>query len=162
MLAHLKTFCSFKALYQNSLRQDSWPWRTSLCALLPVGLLLPLSSGERQAFIHFSYWKIRRVHCFFDNLDILHLLNTKAILFYIPRWLWKNWEAGKVSVIISHQILETNLSHVLFHFFRLLPWRWISTWGSSRRGRSGWRRSWSLITFTAILGPMNMFAFVVL
>ena len=79
-----------------------------------MGLLLPLPSGERQASIHFSYWKIRRVHCFFYNLDILHLLNTKAILFYIPRWLWKNWEAGKVSLIISQQILETNLSHVLF------------------------------------------------
>ena len=28
-----------------------------------------------------------------------------------------------------------------FTSFRLQPWRWISTWGSSRRGRSGWRRS---------------------
>ena len=23
----------------------------------------------------------------------------QAILFYIPRWLWKNWEAGKVSAL---------------------------------------------------------------
>jgi hypothetical protein len=27
----------------------------------------------------------------------------QALLFYIPRWLWKNWEAGKVrgSIIIT-------------------------------------------------------------
>ena len=23
----------------------------------------------------------------------------QAILFYVPRWLWKNWEAGKVSAL---------------------------------------------------------------
>ena len=23
----------------------------------------------------------------------------QAILFYIPRWLWKNWEAGKISAL---------------------------------------------------------------
>ena len=26
-------------------------------------------------------------------------LSFQAILFYIPRWLWKNWEAGKVSAL---------------------------------------------------------------
>ena len=25
--------------------------------------------------------------------------SLQAILFYIPRWLWKNWEAGKVSAL---------------------------------------------------------------
>ena len=29
---------------------------------------------------------------------ILHS-TFQAILFYIPRWLWKNWEAGKVSAL---------------------------------------------------------------
>ena len=24
----------------------------------------------------------------------------QAILFYIPRWLWKNWEAGKIQALI--------------------------------------------------------------
>ena len=23
----------------------------------------------------------------------------QAILFYIPRWLWKNWEAGKIQAL---------------------------------------------------------------
>ncbi len=23
----------------------------------------------------------------------------QAILFYVPRWLWKNWEAGKVAAL---------------------------------------------------------------
>ena len=23
----------------------------------------------------------------------------QAILFYIPRWLWKNWEAGKIGAL---------------------------------------------------------------
>ena len=27
------------------------------------------------------------------------LFSIEAILFYIPRWLWKNWEAGKVSAL---------------------------------------------------------------
>ena len=26
-------------------------------------------------------------------------ITFQAILFYIPRWLWKNWEAGKVSAL---------------------------------------------------------------
>ena len=75
----------------NILRQDSRPRRTSICALLSVGLLLPLPSGERRL-----------------KIQILDLRNTKAILFYIPRWLWKNWEAGKVSVIIS---LRNNIKY---------------------------------------------------
>ena len=29
---------------------------------------------------------------------VLHC-TLQAILFYIPRWLWKNWEAGKVSAL---------------------------------------------------------------
>ena len=32
--------------------------------------------------------KFLRLNCVFQ-----------AILFYIPRWLWKNWEAGKVSAL---------------------------------------------------------------
>ena len=24
----------------------------------------------------------------------------QAILFYIPRWLWKNWEAGKIAALM--------------------------------------------------------------
>ena len=24
----------------------------------------------------------------------------KSILFYIPRWLWKNWEAGKIAALM--------------------------------------------------------------
>ena len=24
----------------------------------------------------------------------------QAILFYIPRWLWKNWEAGKIQALM--------------------------------------------------------------
>ena len=26
-------------------------------------------------------------------------LPLQAILFYVPRWLWKNWEAGKISAL---------------------------------------------------------------
>ena len=29
----------------------------------------------------------------------IRTLSFQAILFYIPRWLWKNWEAGKVSAL---------------------------------------------------------------
>ena len=28
-----------------------------------------------------------------------HFPFFQAILFYVPRWLWKNWEAGKVSAL---------------------------------------------------------------
>jgi hypothetical protein len=24
----------------------------------------------------------------------------QAILFYVPRWLWKNWEAGKIHALM--------------------------------------------------------------
>ena len=24
----------------------------------------------------------------------------QAVLFYIPRWLWKNWEAGKITALM--------------------------------------------------------------
>ena len=24
----------------------------------------------------------------------------QSILFYIPRWLWKNWEAGKIHALM--------------------------------------------------------------
>ena len=35
-----------------------------------------------------------------STVFVLHFpYSVKAILFYIPRWLWKNWEAGKVSAL---------------------------------------------------------------
>ena len=27
------------------------------------------------------------------------MFSCQAILFYVPRWLWKNWEAGKISAL---------------------------------------------------------------
>ena len=36
-----------------------------------------------------------------DILYILtHILLLQSILFYIPRWLWKNWEAGKITALL--------------------------------------------------------------
>lgn len=32
------------------------------------------------------------------KVDLIFLF-FQAILFYIPRWLWKNWEAGKISAL---------------------------------------------------------------
>ena len=29
----------------------------------------------------------------------LKIFSCQAILFYVPRWLWKNWEAGKISAL---------------------------------------------------------------
>lgn len=31
------------------------------------------------------------------HIPLVFLL--QAILFYVPRWLWKNWEAGKVAAL---------------------------------------------------------------
>ena len=28
------------------------------------------------------------------------LFTLQAILFYVPRWLWKNWEAGKIHALM--------------------------------------------------------------
>ena len=51
-----------------------------------------------------SDWDMR----FYSPMDIskhIHLTNSlfygffQAILFYVPRWLWKNWEAGKVAAL---------------------------------------------------------------
>ena len=37
---------------------------------------------------------------FFFVLNVICLhFSLQAILFYIPRWLWKNWEAGKLSAL---------------------------------------------------------------
>ena len=30
----------------------------------------------------------------------MFLLLLQAILFYVPRWLWKNWEAGKIHALM--------------------------------------------------------------
>lgn len=30
----------------------------------------------------------------------LFLFEMQAILFYVPRWLWKNWEAGKIHALM--------------------------------------------------------------
>merc|ERR1712117_932754 len=29
-------------------------------------------------------------------------LFLQAVLFYVPRWLWKNWEAGKITALMSN------------------------------------------------------------
>jgi len=49
-------------------------------------------------FIFFNYKKIlvRSIWIHKDE-EILYLF--QALLFYVPRWLWKNWEAGKVSAL---------------------------------------------------------------
>ena len=33
-----------------------------------------------------------------DSLSNIFLF--QAVLFYIPRWLWKNWEAGKITALM--------------------------------------------------------------
>ena len=38
--------------------------------------------------------------CIYANYYIVSFsLHFQAILFYVPRWLWKNWEAGKISAL---------------------------------------------------------------
>ena len=32
-------------------------------------------------------------------MQCLSLFAFQAILFYVPRWLWKNWEAGKIAAL---------------------------------------------------------------
>ena len=31
---------------------------------------------------------------------VKHEIFLQAVLFYIPRWLWKNWEAGKITALM--------------------------------------------------------------
>lgn len=35
-----------------------------------------------------------------SHLSIALSFSFQAILFYIPRWLWKNWEAGKIAALM--------------------------------------------------------------
>jgi hypothetical protein len=35
---------------------------------------------------------------FFITLKIF--FSFQSILFYVPRWLWKNWEAGKIHALM--------------------------------------------------------------
>ena len=59
--------------------------------------------------------KVKCIFCTFNALEALKSVNHQksnlknlfllfvcfqAILFYIPRWLWKNWEAGKIQALI--------------------------------------------------------------
>ena len=55
------------------------------CILSFLRLFLSNRGGELYLF---TACKFLRLNCVFQ-----------AILFYIPRWLWKNWEAGKVSAL---------------------------------------------------------------
>ena len=34
------------------------------------------------------------------NIHSNYCFLLQAILFYIPRWLWKNWEAGKIQALM--------------------------------------------------------------
>jgi len=34
------------------------------------------------------------------NYPLLSPSAWQAILFYVPRWLWKNWEAGKIAALM--------------------------------------------------------------
>ena len=34
------------------------------------------------------------------DINVCTLFLLQAILFYIPRWLWKNWEAGKIQALM--------------------------------------------------------------
>jgi hypothetical protein len=36
---------------------------------------------------------------YFSHLMLCFIFLLQAILFYIPRWLWKNWEAGKIGAL---------------------------------------------------------------
>ncbi len=39
------------------------------------------------------------------------LILFQAILFYIPRWLWKNWEAGKIAALMMDlDLVRTKLT----------------------------------------------------
>ena len=51
----------------------------------------------------------------------------QAILFYIPRWLWKNWEAGKITAlmmdldvgVVSEVSLQSSVSQQNNSYFLL-------------------------------------------
>ena len=43
------------------------------------------------------YIKLSHVN---QNNSTLICFTLQAILFYIPRWLWKNWEAGKIQALM--------------------------------------------------------------
>ena len=45
-------------------------------------------------FIHCSYIKTQ------SFIRKMAFFIFQAILFYIPRWLWKNWEAGKIQALM--------------------------------------------------------------
>ena len=43
------------------------------------------------------------MYSYIKQKSIIHQVTFfifQAILFYIPRWLWKNWEAGKIQALM--------------------------------------------------------------
>ena len=41
----------------------------------------------------------KKIQFFGQTFSYSSLNFFQAILFYVPRWLWKNWEAGKISAL---------------------------------------------------------------
>ncbi|XP_063235974.1 innexin shaking-B isoform X3 [Bacillus rossius redtenbacheri] len=65
-----------------------------------VHAALPGRVGEDVPYpgVQNSRGKERRVHRFYQWVTFCLFL--QAILFYTPRWLWKNWEGGKIQALM--------------------------------------------------------------
>eukprot|EP00095_Tigriopus_kingsejongensis_P012741 snap_masked-scaffold43_size480169-processed-gene-3.17 protein:Tk12741 transcript:snap_masked-scaffold43_size480169-processed-gene-3.17-mRNA-1 annotation:"putative innexin" len=61
-------------------------------AKLRLAALSNHSSDESSSILLSRSHSIPLLYCYFHYY-------CYAILFYVPRWLWKNWEAGKVSAL---------------------------------------------------------------
>ncbi len=52
-------------------------------------------------------------HCEFFDISFFLLL-FQSILFYVPRWLWKNWEAGKIHALMMDLdigVIQVGIAH---------------------------------------------------
>ena len=83
---------------------------STFLALTPIVYRWPQLSEKRQKYqpTFLSVWlSFTKQKWWIDSLFVCSVYffyptltcSFQAILFYIPRWLWKNWEAGKVSAL---------------------------------------------------------------
>ena len=94
----LNTFCWIHSTYTI----PSAFWKRIGIDVAHPGIDKTIDPEERR-YVKYYQWVC---FCLFFQVGLVWLffirltkLTLQAILFYIPRWLWKNWEAGKIQAL---------------------------------------------------------------
>ena len=70
-------------------------YRSNSCILLLLETTNPTTCVAPPSLLR--PWSIDTYH--YESFYMYFCILLQAILFYVPRWLWKNWEAGKIAAL---------------------------------------------------------------